>query len=298
MVNRGILFGLGAYLIWGFMPIWLKQIKSVPPLQILGHRIAWSLILLIVVILLRGQWNALRKAISSRRSLLIYALAALLLSANWLTYIYAVNSDHIVESSLGYFINPLVNVLLGVIFFRERLRRWQWLPVVIAFLGVVYLTFEYGRLPWIALTLAFTFAMYAVVKKVAPLGALYGLTLETAILFTPALAYLVILEFTGTGAFGHHGFVQASLLAFAGVITAVPLLMFGAAARSIPLSMVGLLQYVAPSCQFLLGVLVYQEPFTKARLAGFVIIWIALIFFWTEGFMHNRPKQARVAPTG
>lgn len=290
-MNRGIFLGLGAYLIWGFMPIWLRQIKEVPALQILSHRIIWSLVLLAIFVLSSGQWEALRKAATTRRNLLIYLTAAFLLSANWLTYIYAVNSDHIVEASLGYFINPLVNVLFGIVLFRERLRTWQWVPIGIAGLGVAYLTFDYGRLPWIAITLALTFASYAVVKKAAPLGSLYGLTLETALLFVPALGYLAMVEMNGGGAFGHQGWIKSLLLAFAGVITAVPLLMFGEAARRIPLSMLGLLQYVAPSCQFLIGVLVYREPFTLSRLFGFAIIWVALILFWFEGYVHLRLKK-------
>jgi chloramphenicol-sensitive protein RarD len=295
VMNRGIISAIGAYLIWGIMPIWLKQIKSVPPLQILGHRIVWSLLLLLIVILIRGDWQELRQSLRNKRTLGIYTLAALLLSANWLTYIWAVNSDHIVESSLGYFINPLVNVILGVLLFREKLRKWQWAPIVMAGMGVIYLTFDYGRLPWIALTLAFTFAFYAVVKKVAPLGSLRGLTIETMILFLPAAIYLGTLEATGSGYFGHHGFLQDGYLAFAGVITAVPLLLFGSAARSIPLSMVGILQYIAPTCQFLIGVFVYDEPFTLARLTGFVIIWLALVFLWLEGFINNRRLQASLA---
>jgi chloramphenicol-sensitive protein RarD len=289
-VNRGILYGIGAYLIWGFIPIWLKQINSVPAIQILGHRIVWSFFFLLAAILIRGQLGNLQKAALIRHTFRIYAIAALLLAANWLTYIYAVNSGHIVESSLGYFINPLVNVLFGLFFFKEKLRTWQWLPVGIASFGVVYLTFDYGRLPWIALTLALTFALYAVVKKAAPLGAFYGLTLETFILFPPALFYLIYLGINGRGAFGYTGIDQSLLLTFAGLITAVPLLMFGAAARSIPLTMVGLLQFIAPTCQFLLGVIVYQEAFTMVRLIGFTIIWIALIAFSMEGYLHSRRK--------
>jgi chloramphenicol-sensitive protein RarD len=287
-MNRGILYGLGAYLIWGFLPIWLKQIKTVPPLQILGHRIVWSLILLAGLILLIHQRKSFFQSASDKHNLLIYAISAILLAVNWLTYIFAVNTDHIVESSLGYFINPMVNVLFGVLFFRERLRPRQWVPVGIALLGVIYLTYDYGRVPWIALVLALTFALYAVVKKSAPLSAFLGLALETAILFMPALLYLVFAEIQGTGEFGHRGFFQDILLVFAGLVTAVPLLLFGAAARRIPLSLMGLLQYVAPTCQFLIGVLIYNEPFTPVRLMGFIIIWTALILFWLEGILNNR----------
>jgi chloramphenicol-sensitive protein RarD len=295
-LKKGILSGIGAYLIWGFMPIWLKQIQSVPALQILAHRIVWSLVLLVLIILLRRQLSELLRAAQSTKILLIYTTAATLLAANWLTYIYAVNSNHIVESSLGYFINPLVNVLLGVVVFRERLRPWQWLPVGIAAVGVTYLTIDYGRLPWIALVLAVTFALYAVVKKAAPLGPLRGLAIETAILVLPAMVYLAGAELNGSGYFTNYGLQQDALLAFAGVITSIPLLLFGTAARSIPLSMVGLLQYIAPTCQFLLGVLVYREPFTASRLIGFAIIWAALAIFWGEGFITSRRNSAAVKP--
>jgi len=195
-----------------------------------------------------------------------------------------------VESSLGYFINPLVSVLLGVFFFHERLRKWQWAAVGIATLGVLYLTVDYGRLPWIAIILALTFGLYGLVKKAAPLGALHGLTLETALLFVPALAYLAWQGFQGVGAFGSGDPGLSVLLAMAGLVTAIPLLMFGSAARSIPLSMVGLLQYIAPTCQFLLGVLVYHEPFSAARLVGFVIIWTALVILWVEGYFYRKQK--------
>lgn len=272
------------------MPIWLKQIKAVPAGQILAHRITWSLLLLLLIVVLRSQFRSLIETTKSKRILYIYSLAAILLAANWLTYIYAVNSNHIIESSLGYFINPLVNVLLGVLLFREHLRPWQWVPVGIAFIGVVYLTVDYGQLPWIAIVLAITFALYAVVKKAAPLGPLRGLAIETSILFLPAFLYLVLAEVRNIGYLGHFGFRLDLLLAFAGLITAVPLLLFATAARSIPLTLVGLLQYIAPSCQFLLGILVYKEPFTPSRFVGFLIIWMALAFFWIEGFLHARQK--------
>jgi chloramphenicol-sensitive protein RarD len=289
-MNRGILFAIGAYLIWGFMPVYIKQLAEVPPLQILGHRIVWSFLFLAIVIVALKQTASLRRAVVGKRVLMIYLAAALLLAVNWLTYIFAVNGGHVVESSLGYFINPLVSVLLGVVFFHERLRKWQWTAVAIATLGVLYLTFDYGQLPWIAIILALSFGLYGLVKKAAPLGALHGLTLETGLLFVPALVYLAWESFQGNGAFGAGDPGLSVLLAMAGLVTAIPLLMFGSAARSIPLSMVGLLQYIAPTCQFLLGVLVYREPFSPARLVGFVIIWCALVIFWVEGYLHRKAR--------
>ncbi|MEJ2597638.1 MAG: EamA family transporter RarD [Anaerolineales bacterium] len=201
---------------------------------------------------------------------------------------WGVNNGHIVESSLGYFINPLVSVLLGVIFFRERLRLMQWAAVGLAACGVIYLTIRSGTLPWISLTLALTFGFYGLLKKKSSLEALPGLGLEMAFLFLPALAYLLFAQSQGNGAFGHAGVETNLLLAFTGVVTALPILMFGMAARSIPLTLVGLLQYIAPTCQFLLGVLAYGEPFTHDRLIGFSVIWLALLFYWLEGWLRRR----------
>ncbi len=294
-MNKGIWYGIGAYLMWGFFPVFIKLLGAAPPLQILGHRIVWSFLFLTVVLLALKQWGAFRKVAIGRRTLLIYTISALLLAANWLTYIVAINTDHVIESSLGYFINPLVSVLFGVVFLHERLRNMQWVAVLIAAAGVAYLTVDYGELPWIALILAVTFGLYGLVKKVAPLGSLHGLTLETAILFLPAVSYLLFVQSQGTGAFGTNGSQLTIVLALSGVVTAIPLLMFGEAARRIPLSMIGLLQYIAPTCQFLLGVLVYQEAFSPSRLVGFVIIWIALALFWAEEYLHRRSLSSAVA---
>ncbi len=291
-MKKGILYGIGAYGLWGLFPIYWKWLQGIPAIELIGHRIVWSFVLLVIILLAARQWGAFRKAISSKRVALIYTAAGLLLGVNWLTYVWGVNAGYIVETSLGYFINPLLSVLMGVFFLRERLRPWQWLPVGLATAGVLYLTLAYGRLPWIALTLAFTFAIYGLVKKIAPLGSLFGLALETGILFLPAVGYLVLAEAGGTGSFGRAGFGSSALMAGAGVVTTVPLLMFASAARSIPLSLVGILQYVAPTLQFLLGVLVYREPFAHDRLVGFSIVWLALIIFTVEGFLAQR----RVVP--
>jgi chloramphenicol-sensitive protein RarD len=230
------------------------------------------------------------------RVLRIYFVSALLIGANWLIYVWSVNAGYIVEASLGYFINPLFSVLLGVVFLRERLRPLQWLPVGLAAAGVLYLTFVYGSLPWIALSLAFTFGLYGLVKKTAPLGSLYGLTLETGLLFLPALAYLLYVNATGSGAFLHSSPSANWLMVGAGLVTIVPLLMFSSAARQIPLSLVGILQYITPSMQFLLGVLVYREAFSSHQLLGFGIVWLGLIIFWAEGFFAHRAAQPIIAP--
>ena len=287
-MNKGILYGIGAYLIWGFFPVYIKLLKTVPALEILGHRIFWSCLFLFGVLLIKKQFKTWRLSVFSQRTIFIYSLSALLLAVNWLTYIYAVNSNQVVESSLGYFINPLVSVLFGVVFLRERLRLGQWLAVSIAALGVVYLTWNYGRLPWIALVLAVSFGLYGLVKKISPLGSLFGLSLETTILLVPAFLFLIWVQSTGSGSISTDNLGLSLILMLSGVVTAIPLLLFGAAARSIPLSMVGILQYIAPTCQFLLGVLVYQEAFTSSRLVGFVIIWTALGVFWLEGYLYRR----------
>ena len=306
-MNIGIWYAVGAYLAWGLFPIYWKWLHQVPALQLLSHRIGWSSLLLLGVILLTKQWPALRAAALTWRVLRIYLISAVLIGVNWLTYVWAVNAGFIVETSLGYFINPLLSVLMGVVFLRERLRAWQWLPIGLATAGVLYLTFAYrvgaaegltahGALPWIALTLAFSFGLYGLIKKVAPLSSLYGLTLETGILFLPALVYLIYSDVAGQGAFLHTGTESDLLLVGAGAVTTVPLLMFAAGVRRIPLSLVGILQYITPTMQFLLGVLVYKEPFTHTRLIGFGIVWIALIIFGVEGFLaHRNQPMAAVA---
>lgn len=218
----------------------------------------------------------------------IYSAAALLIGFNWLVYVWAVNSGFIIEASLGYFINPLLSVFLGVIFLRERLRPWQWIPIGLASMGVAYLAFTYGRLPWIALTLALSFGLYGLVKKAAPLGSFYGLTLETGLLFLPALLFLLYSDQVGQGAFLHTGAGSDLLMAGAGLVTTVPLLMFASAVRRIPLSLAGILQYITPTLQFICGVLIYREPFTSSQLTGFGIVWGALIIFGMEGFLALR----------
>ncbi|MBL8090037.1 MAG: EamA family transporter RarD [Anaerolineales bacterium] len=291
-MNKGIWYGIGAYAMWGFFPIYWKLLKHVPALELLGHRIAWSFIFLIIIILISKQWNEFRSLINAK-TLQIYLIASLLIGVNWLLYVWAVNAGHIVETSLGYFINPLLSVFLGLIILREKLRLTQWIPIVIAFIGVVYLTLTYGRLPWIALGLAFSFGFYGLVKKLAPLSSVFGLTLETGILFIPALVYLSIHEADGTASFLHTGITADLLMIGAGIVTTIPLLMFASAAKQIPLTMIGVLQYLAPTIQFLIGVFIYKEAFDTTRLIGFSIVWLALIIFWVENFMANR---ATVSP--
>ena len=287
-MNKGIWYGLAAYAMWGLFPIYWKWLHEVPALQVIGHRVSWSFILLVVVILLSRQWAPFRSAVMAPGIIGIYAIAGVLLSINWLVYVWGVNSGFIIETSLGYFINPLISVLLGVLFLHERLRTMQWVPVGLAAAGVLYLTFTYGRLPWIALSLAVSFGVYGLVKKIAPLGSLYGLTLETALVFPIALLYLAFVQFQGTGAFLHQGLPTDLLLIGTGAVTSIPLLMFASAARQIPLTMIGVLQYIAPTLQFLIGVFLYHEPFDHTRLIGFSLVWVALIIFWLENYLASR----------
>jgi chloramphenicol-sensitive protein RarD len=287
-MNKGILYALLAYGLWGFLPIYWKTIQEVPASQILSHRIIWSFIFLMIIIFVKRDLSAFRTKIKSKKTLGIFSVAALLISVNWLTYIWAVNAGFIVETSLGYFINPLVSVLLGVFFLKEKLRPMQWVPVGLAFAGVLYLTLNYGVLPWIALLLAFTFGLYGLIKKTAPLNSLHGLSLETGILFFPAGIFLIFAESQGIGSLGHTGWVTSLMLLFTGFVTALPLLLFANAARRINLSTLGILQYMAPTIQFLIGVLLYGEPLTTSRLIGFIFIWAALFIYSLENVYMNR----------
>lgn len=288
MKNKGVLFALAAYILWGFFPLYFKAIQQVSALQILAHRIAWGFVFTLAVVLVLRQWKEFRASVFNRRTFLIYAGASVVLGINWFTYVWAVITNHVVESSLGYFINPIVSVLLGVIFLRERLRTFQWVAIAMVTAGVVYLTITFGQLPWISLVLAVTFGFYGLLKKIAPLGALHGITLETAVLTIPSLVYLFIVNANGTGTFGHSTPLLDFLLVLSGPVTAIPLLLFATGARRIPLTTIGLLQYIAPTLQFLLGVLVFHEPFDQTRLIGFMIIWLALVLFSVENLLARR----------
>lgn len=286
-MNKGVIYAFLAYTIWGFFPIFFHAMEAAPAFQVVAHRVVWSFLLLTVVIVVRKEIKAMLKTFSWR-TVLIYLVAAILLGANWLVYVWAVNNGYVVEASLGYFINPLVSVLLGVVILRERLRPFQWLPVGLAAAGVIYLTVSLGALPWIALALAFSFGLYGLMKKIAPLNSLHGLTLETTLLFLPALGFLLYSEFSGSGAFGHVSSFTSLLLALTGVVTVIPLLLFASGARMVPLTTIGLLQYIAPTLQFLIGVFVFGEPISHANIIGFVIIWTALILFSFESLRERR----------
>ncbi|MBM7844877.1 EamA family transporter RarD [Herpetosiphon giganteus] len=295
-MKRGILYAAGAYACWGFFPLYWKMLSSVPALEILAHRMAWSLIFVGFLVLIRGQMGQFLQVLRNRRTVLIYATSAFLLGINWYVYIWAVNANHVVESSLGYFINPLVNVGLGMLFLGERVRRWQGIAIGLATIGVIYLSVALGVLPWIALALAFTFGFYGLIRKTAALDSLQGLALETVVFFGPAAGYLLWLETQGKAAFGHQSWTVTLLLAGAGIVTAIPLLLFAAGARQIPMTTLGLLQYINPTMQFSLGVLLYHEPISGAKLIGFAIIWIALALYSLESYLH-RGQPTKLAAT-
>lgn len=286
--RAGILAGIGAYGIWGFVPIYWKILGSVSAVQLLVHRMTWSLLFVAVILTARHDWAWFGPALRDRRTLWRFVASAALLSVNWFVYIWGVNSGYIVETSLGYFINPLISVLFGVLFLGERMRRGQYVAVAVAAAGVAYLTLRYGRLPWIALTLAVSFATYGLLKKQARLGAVQGLTLETAVMAVPAALTIIYLAATGEGAFWVAGAGTTLLLLGTGAVTAVPLILFASAARQIPLSMLGILQYLAPTLQLLIGVLVYGEPFPPERMIGFACIWLALLIYSVEGMRHRQ----------
>lgn len=294
-MNRGVIYAVGAYALWGLLPIYWKALHSVPAAEILSHRMVWSLVFVLLLLAARRQWGWIRPTLSNPRTLITFFVSAVVLGVNWFIYIWAVNAGHVVETSLGYFINPLISVLLGVLFLKERLRRGQSVAIGLALLGVLYLTLTYGSLPWIALTLACSFALYGLLRKTASLGSLEGLALETAVLFLPAFAYLLYLEGSGTAAFAHSPLSITLLLALGGVATALPLLLFAAAARQITLTAIGILQYIAPTMQFLLGVFLYGEPFNQTRLVGFGLIWLALLVYSAEGIYEGRRRRQLLA---
>jgi chloramphenicol-sensitive protein RarD len=296
-MKKGILYGIGAYLLWGIFPVYWKLLEAVPAIQIISHRIIWSFVLLALILFITRQWRSFHSAALSRRVVLIYLVSAILLSINWLTYIWAINAGFVLETSLGYFINPLLSVLLGVLFVREKLRPLQWLPIGLAAIGVIYVAISYGQFPWIALTLAISFGLYGLVKKVAPLGSLFGLTLETGLLFLPAVAFLAVLEWQGQGAFLHVPAVSNLLMIGAGLVTTVPLLLFASAAQRIPLSTLGILQYINPTIAFLLGLFLFHEPFNLSLLIGFSIVWLALIIYWGENYLASRKARSLPAVT-
>ena len=286
-MNPGMLYAALAFLAWGLFPLYFKVFKSIPSQEILAHRMAWSLLFLGAVLLWRRQWTWLGAVARQPRVLAGFAASALLLSTNWGIYIWAVNHDRVVDASLGYFINPLVNMVLGFLLLKERMRPVQWAAAALAAAGVAWLTWLVGHPPWISLALGLTFGFYGLLRKTASLGALEGLSLETMLLFPFAAGYLLWLAQAGQSAFDDAGRLSQVLLALSGPITAIPLLMFAAAARRLSLSLLGLMQYIVPSMQLLLGVWLYHEPFGVSRLIGFALIWSGLALYSAEAALRG-----------
>lgn len=288
MVNQGTWYAVGAYFLWGVLPVYWKQLHNIPPLEMIGYRVLLSFISVSIVLMWGKNWGKFITAISIPGVLITYGTASVLIGINWLIYIWAINSNFIIETSLGYFINPLLSVLLGLIVFKEQLRIGQWIPVILAALGMIYMTLTYGKFPWIALGLATSFGLYGLVKKKAPLNSLFGLTIETGFLLIPSLLYLAIVYISGSNALINNGSPTDFLVILAGIVTTLPLLLFASAALKISLSQIGILQYIAPSLQFLIGYFLYHEAITNSQFFGFVLVWIALVFFIFEGIYYYR----------
>lgn len=295
--RAGLLFGLGAYLLWGVLPLYFKALTHVSATEIVAHRIVWSLLFLAALVSIWRRWGAIRTALANRRVALTLCATALLIAINWLVYIYAVLSGHVLEGSLGYYLNPLVNVLLGVVLLGERLSRARVFAVLLAAAGVAVLAAGAGEGLWISLTLAASFAVYGYLRKVAPVDSLEGLSIETAILAPIALGWVLWLGVRGEGGFAGWDLETNLLLILAGAVTAVPLLLFTAAAKRLPYSTLGFLQYIAPSMQFLLAVLAFGEPLTTAHLVCFGAIWTALAIFTLDG-MRSARRGRRGLATG
>lgn len=296
--RNGLWIAAGSFVLWGLMPLYWHLLKAVPSLQIVLHRIVWSALLVAGWLAWKQGRGWLRATLAQPRAAWMLGLSGLLISCNWGLYVWAVNAGHVVETSLGYFINPLISVVMGVVFLHERLNRLQWVSVALAGIGVAWLTWQYGQPPWIALGLALTFGLYGLIRKLVAVDAVRGLGVESVYLFLPGLALLLWTEAHGGGGFaGGYGLGIDLLLVFAGALTAIPLIGFAFAVRRVPLSVVGLMQYIAPTIQFLLGVLFFGEAFDRERATGFVFIWFALAIFASEGLWRARRQSALAATT-
>ncbi len=294
-MSKGVLYGIVAYGLWGLFPIYWKALQSVRPEEILCHRTIWSLFFLLALLVYRKRVRGLLSKLSPG-IVLIFMLTGGILFLNWYIFIWAVNGGHILDASLGYFINPLVSVLLGIGFLRERPRRWQWISIALVGIAVVVLTVGYGVFPWIALVLAVSFGFYGYLRKIAVLSSLEGLSLEVVLLFVPALVFLLYLERNGHAAFGHASAFVTFLLVMAGVVTPMPLLFFASAARRITLTNLGFLQYLSPTCQLILGVALYGEKLPQFRAIGFALVWASLAIYTVDVFVARR-RVAVCEPT-
>ncbi len=292
-MNPGVIYAALAYICWGLMPVYFKQLAQVGALEVVMHRTVWAMLFLLCVLLVLKRWSWMRGLLEKPRVLGAFALSALLLSFNWLLYVWAVQNQHVLDASLGYFILPLVNVAIGYVFFHERPRRGQWLAVCVAAAGVLWLTLQTGRLPWIALSLALSFAFYGLLRKIAVLGALEGLALETMMLAPIALTMLGFWAWQGRSVFLQGSAETVGWLLLAGPFTAVPLLLFAAGARRIPMATLGILQYISPTLQFAMGVWLFNESLQVSRLIGFGLIWVALLVYSLEGWIRFKKDQSK-----
>lgn len=286
--GRGVAATAAAFLIWGLFPLYIVGLSSVSALQITAHRVAWSCLFVLALLAYRRELGGIAEAVKRPGILLRLAASAILVSINWLAFVWAVNNNQTVEVSLGYYINPLLNVVLGILVLKERLNRLQWIAVAIATAGVAYLAFETGRVPWVALAVASSFGVYGLIRKVAKVDALPGLAIEMILLTPIAVGYLIWCEVQGIGSFGHAGPLVGTLLVVSGVVTATPLALFAIGARLLPYSTVGILQYIAPSLQLVCAVFIMGEPFQHARAVGFASIWVALVVYAIDGIMRSR----------
>ncbi|CAB4917348.1 unannotated protein [freshwater metagenome] len=293
--RRGLILGALAYTLWGTFPLYWTLLEPGGAVEILAHRIVWSLLTMVLILVLWHRVDQLKALLRDRRKLLLISGAAVVISVNWGGYIWGVNNGRVVETSLGYFINPLVTVLMGVLVLGERLRRLQWVAMGMAFVAVVVLAIDYGRPPWVALVLAFSFGTYGLLKKQAGVGAVESITLETLVLAPIAMAYVAWLVATSESNFGSHGLGHALLFTTTGIITAIPLMLFGAAAIRVSMVSLGLLQYLAPTIQFALGILVFEEAMPASRWIGFGLVWVALVMFTVEALNHRRRQLRLVA---
>lgn len=290
--RRGFFAALGAFFIWGLLPIYIHALAPTPTLQIMAHRMIWACLFVFVYLAIKGDLGKVRAALTDARVCLKLTASAVLITLNWYVYVWAVSNGHVVESSLGYFINPLVSVLLGVFVLKETLNRAQWTAVALAALGVLWLTLQVGRLPWIAIALALSFGAYGLIRKQVQVESVPGLAVETLLITPLMLMYLAWTLHAGTFAFGTLGLQVDVLLILGGAFTAIPLALFAFGVRAVPLSTIGILQYVGPTLQLLTGVFLFHEPFTRTQLIGFGLIWAALVVYAAEGLW--RQQRARL----
>jgi len=290
--RKGVTYGLAAYLCWGVFPVYFKAVHAVPPLEMVAHRICWSLAFLLLLIAGKGAWRDMQQLLARPKSLAVLCVSTLLIATNWLVFIYAITAGEVLQSSLGYFINPLVSVLLGFLFLGERLVRVQWISIALAAVGVVYLAASYGAIPWISLALAASFGFYGLIRKSLHVEPLVGLTVETLLLAPIALIYLIRLDQSGAAAFLAGSGSLNILIPLSGIITAIPLLLFAAATKKLRLATVGFLQYITPTMHFLLAVLAYGETFTHTHLVSFLFIWCGLALYSLHAYRSTRKPLA------